>query len=447
MDIKIFKNELFEKAKEAGFEQCEVYYSTRKGIKINIIKSDVEKFDNSTYGVLSFRGIYNGKMGRAYTENIEKESILPLINYAKENAQIKEGSENEEIYQGDSEYTPVVTYYEKLENVQVNSIIEKALHMEKSMLEYDERVKSSDACIISKGYNQRYIANTKGLELTDKSNYIMAYAGSIVKSNDEVKSGAELKICFDIDELNTKEIGNKASEKAIVQLGAKSLKSAKYNIVFENNCFSDLLDCFKGNFYGENVQLGLSLLKGKINKNIANKNVTILDEPLMEQGYNSQSFDDEGVATYNKIVVDRGLLKTYLHNLKTAKKDNVKSTGNASKYGNGGEIKISTTNFYIKNGDKNPSDILKDVQDGIYITDISGLHAGANAVSGDFSLLAEGFCIEDGKKSYPVEQITIAGNFYKILENIQDIANDLEFSPSGVGSPTVFVGKLSVSGE
>ncbi len=447
MDIKDFKDKLFEKALKNGFSDCEIYYYSGKSIEVNILKGEIEKFNNSTSGGLSFRGFYNGKIGYSYTEQISENIIDKLIEYAKENAEIINDEEKEEIYIGDKNYTPVKTFYDNLENVDVDTLIEKALDIEKAVLSYDSRITSCNYCSVGKASSQIYISNTKGLELNKKDNYVVALAGSLAKDGNDIKSGMEVIAAFDINDIDPKHIGETASKKAISSLGATSLPSKKYNIVFENECFTDLFSCFLGSFSAENVQKGFSLLKGKLNKQIASNNITILDEPLMEDGYSSSSFDSEGVACYNKTIVENGILKTYLYNLKTAKKDGVKSTGNGFKGGYKGKIGISPTNFYIKNGSKSLDSIFNDVKDGIYITDMSGLHAGVNSTSGDFSLLSSGYLIENGKKTKAIEQITIAGNFYNMILDIKDIANDLKFSLNGVGSPSIFVGELNVSGE
>ncbi len=447
MDMKNFKEKLFEKAKNEGFLDCEIYYYSSKSIKVSVLNGDIEKFDNQTSGGLSFRGFYNGKIGYAYTEKIDDSTIDSLVQYAKENSEIINEEEKEEIYTGDNNYTPVKTFYQDLENVDVDILIDKALQMEKACLKYDERIISCNHCVVGKSFSQIYISNTKGLELSKKENYVLAFAGAIAKEGEDIKSGTEIVAGFEMEDIDPVYIGRKASEKAISCLGAKSLPSKNYNIVFENECFSDLLSCFLGNFCAESVQKGFSLLKGKLNEKIASDIITIVDEPLLEKGFNSNSFDSEGVACYNKTVVENGILKTYLYNLKTAKKDGVKSTGNGFKDGYKGKIGISPTNFYIKNGNKSLDDILKTAESGIYITDLAGLHAGVNDISGDFSILANGYLIENGVKTKGVEQITIAGNFYDMLKNIKDIANDLKFSVSGIGCPSIFVGSLSVSGE
>lgn len=447
MDIKNFKEKLFEQAKKEGFSEYELFYSNGKSLKVSIFKGELEKFSNSESGGISFRGIFNGKMGYSFCEKIDEDAISSLIKYAKENSIIISENEKEEIYQGDKEYKNVKTYYPELENIEVDEMIDYCLKMEKAVLEYDSRITTCNACVMAKSYGETYIANSKGLELNQKGNYIFAYTGALAKENEIVKSGMELFAGFDIKDFNPIEIGKKASEKAIKSLNAKSMLSGKYDIVFENECFTDLFSCFISSFYAENIQKGFSLLKNKLNTKIASDLITILDEPLMEKGYASTSFDSEGVACYNKCIVENGVLKTYIYNLKSAKKDNVKSTGNGFKNGFKGSIGTSVTNFYIKNGENSLENIIHNISNGILIKEVSGLHSGVNGISGDFSLLAEGFLIENGTLTKPLEQITVSGNYFNMMKNIKNLANDLKFSTSGIGSPSVFVGKLDIAGE
>ena len=136
------------------------------------------------------------------------------------------------------------------------------------------------------------------------------------------------------------------------------------------------------------------------------------------------------------------MINTLLHNRKTAKKAGVTTTGNAA--GNG---RVAPSNLYIVPGEATVDDLLAELGDGLYLTEVTGLHAGANAVSGDFSLLSRGFVVEGGKVARPVEQFTVAGNFYKLLESVERVANDLRFEGSPIGCPSVRVKALSVAGE
>ncbi|MDZ5035223.1 metallopeptidase TldD-related protein, partial [Clostridium perfringens] len=134
-------------------------------------------------------------------------------------------------------------------------------------------------------------------------------------------------------------------------------------------------------------------------------------------------------------------------NLKTANKGNTKSTGNGFKNSYGSPVGVSPTNLYLKNGEKSFDELLKEVGEGLIITDFAGLHSGANSITGDFSLAAKGFYIKDGKKDYPVEQITVAGNFFNLLKDIEEVGNDLKFPMSSIGSPSVKISELSVAGK
>ena len=157
-------------------------------------------------------------------------------------------------------------------------------------------------------------------------------------------------------------------------------------------------------------------------------------------------FDDEGVPSATHTVVEDGVFRTFLHNLKTARKDGVATTGNARKVGYASAVYVTPTNFYLKPGKRTLDDMLRGIGEGLVITEVSGLHAGANPISGDFSLLAKGYTFREGRREKPVEQITVAGNFYELLSAVRELASDLTFPMGGIGCPSVDVGELSVSG-
>ena len=209
---------------------------------------------------------------------------------------------------------------------------------------------------------------------------------------------------------------------------------------------TDLLQTFCRIFSAETAQKGLSLLKGHIGEKVAADCITIIDDPLLLEGLEARPFDAEGVPSKAHTVVENGVFKTFLHNLKTAYKDGVETTGNASKAGYDSAVHVSPSNFYIKAGNLTFEEMLTNLDECIVITEVSGLHAGANPVSGDFSLLSKGYIVKNGKRQQPVEQITIAGNFYDLLKNIRSVGNDLEFPFGGIGCPSVDAGDISVSG-
>ena len=186
-------------------------------------------------------------------------------------------------------------------------------------------------------------------------------------------------------------------------------------------------------------------MKGRLGGKIAADIVSIRDDPLLDQLPGSAVFDGEGVAARNKTIVENGVFKTFLHNRKTAKKDGVEPTGNGFKASFKTAVGIAPSNFYIAAGDKSREELIAGMGDGLIITNLEGLHSGANSVSGDFSLSAEGFLVRGGKTVRAVEQSTIAGNFFSLLRDIGAAAADLEFK-GNVSSPSVLIRELSVAG-
>ena len=243
---------------------------------------------------------------------------------------------------------------------------------------------------------------------------------------------------------------NKAVSEAIDFLDAKSVKSASMRIIFRNSAMCDMIETFSGIFSSENAQRGLSMLAGKEGEKIAADCITLVDDPTLDFGFGSHSFDAEGVAGQRTVVVENGVLKTLLYNLETAHKAGVESTGNASKGGYMSPIGISVSNLTLKPGEKTLEELTEKMGEGLIITNVSGLHAGANAATGDFSLMAEGYIVENGKSGRAVNGITVSGNFYELLKNIEEPGSDVYHNMFGeaISAPSVLIKtKMSVAGE
>lgn len=447
MEFKKFKDLLFKKAKEEGFTECEIYYIDRESLSITIYQEEVDKYNlNKTFG-LSFRGKIDDKMGYSYTEILDEEAVGMLVKNAKAGAKAIESEDIQFIYEGDTQYSEVDSYSNYLENIENEKLIKLGLDMEREARAYSEKVVNIGGCNIGYGSSNYGIYNTKGLQLTNKSNLLTAYITSIVEDNGNKYDGTGYVTATSIDQVNPKKIAKEGVEEALARIGGKSIPSGKYKTIIFNEAMVSLIGAFIGIFDGDAAQKGFSLLKGKEGEIIASDILTIVDDPLLKGGLASRSFDDEGVATYKKNIISKGVLNTLLHNLKTAYKAGIKTTGNGFKGSYASPVGISSTNFYIENGKKSLEELMEEVSEGLIVTDLAGLHSGANSITGDFSLAAKGFYIEKGKKSFPVEQITVAGNYFDLLKDIQEIGNDLKFPMSSIGSPSILLKELAIAGK
>lgn len=447
MDKQQFMDRLLVEAKAQGIDPAEVYFSAGSSFSAGAMNGNIDSYKVSTRQGLGLRGMYQGKMGYASTQAFDEEAIRQLIEGVKEGALLREDEGAEEIYEGDAEYPTVVSYDETLAQVPATEKLDAVLAIEKAALESVDTVKQCEGTQLSTMSGEVYLRNSYGLNLQHKDNAFIAYTGAIAKDGDSTSTGMAFKCGRDFAKLDVKKLGEEAAQEAASGLHAEPVPAGNYRMILRYDAMQSLLATFCGIFSAENAQQGLSLLKGREGEKIAADCVTLMDDPLLEGGFDSAPFDGEGVASKTKAVVENGVLKTLLHNRKTAKKQGVASTGNALRPGLSAPITVAPTNFFFKPGDKTLAELEADMSDGLVITDLSGLHAGANMTSGDFSLLSKGYLLKDGKRVQPVEQITIAGNFYDVLKNIRAIGSDLIFPASGVGSSSVDVGTLTAAGK
>lgn len=449
--IKQFVDKLFAKGKETGLVEMEVYVSKDSEFEIGSFETEIDKYNISENIGMSLRAIYDGKVGYTYTENFDEEVIDFMIKDVMENATIADSESKEMIFEGSPEYQDIAEEESNILSVPVEDKIDFVINLDKKASKAHEKIEMVTSCIYGEGTSEVLIMNTKGLNLKKQDTMMYVYLGVSAKDGDEIQTGSSYKAYKNFDKSLVDKIVKEATDMAVNKLGSSSVKSNNYKVVLFNEVVCDLVDSFSGVFFADNVQQGVSLLKDKLGTKIADSKLTIVDDPFAKDSFIKSAFDDEGVATKTKKIIENGVLKTYFHNIKTAAKDNVESTGNGFKSGFKGSIKIQPTNMYVEKGNTTFDGLLENMQEGLLITEVEGLHAGLNAVTGNFSLSCRGFYIKDGKKEKAVNAITIASNFFDLINNIEEIGSDFMYSvPDGatcIGAPSLLVTGCTISGE
>ena len=449
MNRQQFIDALFARAKEAGFEACEVYYSTSDSFSVGVFKGEIIKYKASEGLGLGFRGLFGGKMGYASTQILDEEAIDLLIDGAKTNAELIENDDKQFLHPGDETYAELALYNAAIGEISAADKIAMARELEQLAVAADPRIEQVDSCSVMSSEGEVAIVNTLGLNVTTRANMIGGYVSPTARDGEKVGSGFASFFTLNPADVDLKAVAAEAAEKAVAGLDAEPIESGAMRVMFDPEAATDMLATFSGIFSADAAQKGLSLLAGREGEMIAAECVTLLDNPHLAGSIASAPFDGEGVATRVKAVIDGGKLTTLLHNLKTAHKQGVETTGNADRSYNS-TVGVAPTNFYFKPSDASFDAMLGKLNDGLVITEVAGLHAGANAVSGDFSLSAKGFRVLGGKKVQMVKQITVAGNFFQLLKDIEAVGGDLKFGlPSGsqFGSPSLLVKSLSVAGK
>ncbi len=453
MDIKTaerFMEKLVKAGKEYGFEECEAAYASESSMSIDILDGEVSSYESSATSTLSFRGLKNGQMGYCSTNILEDSSIDYLLKSTMENCEVLNDEDPQFIYcdekNKDLYFSQVTDAYSK--NT-YKSFSELGLKIENAILDADPRIDAVDYLSVACSTGPYLIINSKGLHSYRDSDGISIVVSARATDEDgSVKSGDHFWIGKDIDEFDLDKFMDVFSEKLLGKMGARSCRSSNCSVVFKAEAFQQFFMAFFGNFTATPMQRGLSLLADREGETIASSVFTLKEEPMYEKALTKIPFDDEGVLTSAKAIIDKGVFATALYDLKSAYKAGKESTGNG--FRGGSSVSEMPTNLIVEAGDKSFDEILEEAGEGIILTDLSGLHAGVNSISGDFSLLCEGYLIENGKKGRPVEQITVAGNFYDVIKSIKSVGNDIINLPSGEGeffTPSVLVSSLAISGD
>ena len=432
-------SKLLTKAKEAGLEDFELIVNSNKDFSIEIFDHKVENNTVAELKKFSARGIYNGKIGTAYTEKID--DVESLIQKVIENAKIIEDNKEVLIFGGSKSYKPNIKSQETFSKVSALDKMNLCLDAENYAYSLDKRVDKISVSY-SEGDNSTLLINTKGLKRKFGTSYYNFFVEAIVKDGDDTRTDFAYIISDKIEELDYKKLAKEAVDGAISKLHGGPCASKKYKVVLSPIAMSSLTGAFMRMLDGDAVNKGKSLLKDKLNTQVASKKLTITEIPICKQyPYRYRNCDDEGVATYNKKVIDKGVLTTFFYNLEAAKKAGVESTGN----GYNGAVGWAT--LEIKDGKTDLEGIYKKVNNGIYINDLQGLHAGINPMSGNFSLQASGYLIKDGKRGEPVNLITVAGNLTQLLQDVVLVGNDSKLNYNGIKSPSVVIKSLAISGK
>lgn len=448
MEFKAFKEAVVKAAAELGIKEYELYYSASEGTSVDTFKDEINEFSSSVNGGACFRCIVDGKMGYASTEELSDEQAVSVVKRAADNARVLENNDKQFLVSGGEEYEPLELKSCILPTTE--EMIKTALEGQKALYAADPAVIDGTSTGVQIAKEITNIFNSNGLDLSYENSMAVFFAAPVVTDGKEMSNEFDFKI-GDLSELDLKAVAEKTVKDAKDMLGADVAPTGNYPVVFSPKAMTSLMGVYSGIFNSENAQKGLSRLLGKEGEKIAADIVTIVDDPFYKGSSMPINFDAEGSPTHCKSVVENGVLKTLLYNLKTANIAGVKTTGNASKAGYSSSVGIRPFTFYIAPGDISEEDLLKKAGNGVYITGLGGLHAGANPISGDFSLQSSGFMIEDGKKTKAVKSFTVSGNFYSLLNQITALSNEVvlprPFGITSFGSPTVLVEGLTVAGK
>ena len=321
--------------------------------------------------------------------------------------------------------------------------IELARRCEQAALRYDPRITNSEGGDFGDGHARYAYATSHGFAGEYRSSSFSLSTSPLASANGEMQRDGWYHVTRRRANLDAPEaIGRVAAQRALRRLGARRVKTAEVPVIFDPQMAATLIRHIAGAASGPSLYRGASFLLNRLGETIAAPSITIVDDGTMPGALGSRPFDGEGLPTRRTVLVDRGVLTSYLLDSYSARKLGLASTHHAAR--DGGGVSVSTTNLHLAPGDASPESLIRSVKSGLYVTELIGF--GVNGVTGDYSRGAVGMWIDNGELAYPVEEITVAGNLLEMFRAVEGVGNDLVFRDR-TAAPTLLIGRMVVAGD
>ena len=448
MTFNEFKQLVIAACEQAGITEYELYYQAGSSVSVDTFQHNINEFSSSRTGGVCFRCIVGGKMGYASTEDLSPAQAKAIVAKAADSAALLEAEE--EVFLGEGGQIYEELNIEPYDLPSTEELIAATLEAAEKIYAVNPTVIDGSQANGILEQSEIAIYNSRGLDLHYRNNIAGLVTLGVVSNGQEMADSFQFKL-GKLSEIDTDTLAKKAVEDALVKLGGEPAPTGQYPVIFNPDAMSSLLQVYSSIFSSEAAQKGLSRLGDKEGQVIASEIVTLVDDPFHPENPEPINFDAEGSPTYKKNLIENGKLCTLLYNLKTAAVAGKKTTGNASKAGYDAAVGLRPFTMYLANGNLSEEELLSKAGNGVYITRLGGLHAGADPISGDFSLQSSGFMIRDGKKCDYVKSFTVAGNFYELLKNIVCVADNctlpMAMGMTAFGAPSVLVEGLSIAGK
>jgi PmbA protein len=447
-DLQQLATDIVTKARKAGATDAEVVIREGDEFSTSVRLGEVEILKESGSRGVGLRVFLGQRIASTSSSDFSPEGIEHLISGALSLARVT----SEDPFAGLADASEfgkldhdLNLYHEDVYSLPTADRIDYARRCEAAAMSADTRIQNSDGGSFDAATGRKVLANSRGFVGEYRSSYCSVSTSPIAMcKNGEMQRDYWYSAARTLAKLDSPEsVGAEAARRTLRRLDGRRVKTQRVPIVFAPEIARSLIGAIFEAANGDSIYRGASFFTGKLGEQVAAGSINVIDDGTIIGGYGSSPFDGEGLPTRRKVIVENGILKTYLLNTYTARKLNMQSTGNAVR-GLAGNPGIGSGNLYLEPGSLSPEEILREVKDGFYVTELLG--QGVNMVTGDYSRGASGLWIENGELTYPVQEVTVAGNLKEIFRNITAIGNDLVFRGS-VASSTLRIDGMTIAGE
>ena len=403
---------------------------------IRIRNQEIEHFVSAQSQSVSVTVIQDGRTGSSSAGAFDEASWREVLAEARENATF--GTPDEFAGLAEPDGVPVVEqqlWDDELAAYPTEKKIELAKELERLTLAHDARLRIDDVNY-SDGSTEEASATTLGIRSSSRSNSCYATVSVLVDDNGETQTGWAYALGDNPTKFDLAAAAKKAADRATRLLGAVKPASRVTTVVLDPMVTAQFLGIIGSTLNGESVSKGRSIFADRIGEQVASPLVTLVDDPTDPRSYFAREVDGDGLAARRNVLIEGGVLRMFVHDAYSARRMKTKSTGNA-----GGCVALR-----LVPGTKTQEELIADIDDGVLIDSVQGLHSGVNPVSGDFSTGASGLIIRGGRTAEPVREFTIASTLQRMLLDVQEVGSDVDWLPMRAAGVSLVISGVTMSG-
>jgi PmbA protein len=429
-------------------EHVEAYAQWSRELEVKALNGEVESLSRAESRGLGVRVIAGGKLGYAYAADPDASEVAGIVEQARTNAALGSPDEGNVLPEPAPAEPLAGLLAEQIESTPTEDKVRMALDLERAARAADSRVYGMDMCAYADATARIAIASTNGVSAEYERGDCWAVSNPLAAQDGETQTGFSFALGRKPSDLDLGAIARESVERAVRLFGAAKPKSERLPVLLDQTAAASFLGVLASALTAEAVLKGRSLFSGKVGEQVASEIVDLVDDGRMLAGPGAAPFDDEGVPTRRTPVIEKGVLKGFLHNAYTAKRMGGSSTGNASRAGFKSTPGVAPTNLFLTPGKEGPEELMRRAGRALYVQDLIGVHSGANPISGDFSVGISGLIVEEGAFGAGVREAAVASTITDILTAIVAVGSDLRFFPFGgaIGAPTILVGEMTLAG-
>jgi PmbA protein len=439
---------ILDDAVRGGAAEAEAFFVHGRELTVKAFDGEVEALTSAEAQGVGVRAFADSRMGFAYTSDLSDAGVGRVVAQALDACRYNEPDQHNGLPDAARLDDMPELVASDFDAHSIEERVAMALELDRLTTSSDQAVQRTAGTVYSDERGRTELYSTRGLRAAFDATVAVAYVEAIAERGEEMQSGFSFTIGRSAAALDLPACAAEAADRASRLLGATQVSSRTTPVLFEPWAAAELIGTLASSISAEAVQKGRSLLAGRLDEKVAAECVTIVDDGRHRDGLASRPWDAEGVPTRRTVLIDGGVLRSYLHNTYTARRDGTaRSTGNAARGSYRATPELAPSNMVLLPGSDGPDELMRRMGDGVLVCDVHGLHT-VNPVTGEFSLGINGFLVENGVRTAPVREMTVAGTVLGLLQAVEAVGSDVRWMVGSgfFGAPSLLVGELPLSG-